>query len=77
MKAKNLLLCTVTSVFLFSFSCSKDDDLYDPSGKCGFVVKAEQSPSGAWLLTVDMEDGVIYKGGVSATQKYLGDKVCF
>lgn len=78
-KRQSLLTC-FTILFLFAgiSSCSKDKEKsYDPSGKCGFVISSQRTSSGAWQLTVDMEDGYIYKNAVSATPKNLGDRVCF
>lgn len=70
-----LTFCLLLTVFT---SCSKDyEESYDPSGKCGSVISSTWSNSGAWLLTVQMDDGYLYKNGVSATQKNLGDRVCF
>ena len=68
----------ILSLFSGFSSCSKDkEETYDPSGKCGSVINSAWTGSGAWQLTVQMDDGYVYEHGVSATPKNLGDRVCF
>lgn len=79
MKTRSIIIVFIAFLMITGFlSCSKnDEEEYDPAGKCGSVVNSQWSNSGAWKLTVQMDDGYIYKHGVSATPKNLGDRVCF
>ena len=79
MKRLSIVFIFMPFLFVTVFSsCSKiHEEEYNPNGKCGSVINSQWSSSGAWKLTVQMDDGYVYTNRVSATPKNLGDRVCF